>query len=374
LADTIITNLKDIDSINNAFLDFKSKLIIAGARVDLAFKRAKSKWLPKMQFMLADVKNMSDSLTITHILGLYFQKQNNFELANKYMMQESDLRDRFIKTDAAKDLSNQLAQSQLKEKQLQLKLINKEHKLSKLTTLIFTILSIGLSFLLYYLYKRKRRLQKHNMQLNALNKDLNLKYDEVDLLNKEMHHRVKNNLYLLYGLVQLQQSKSSDNQVVAELQTVANRIESIAHMHEHLYTFNKESTLEQYFQKLVSNILSTYNFKNNIITHLQISNIQFTEKQNISIGIIINEWITNSIKHCPSVNQKLELFLKINSTDQNIQIHYYDSCEMPKSSNFTKGLGFTIIELMVKQLSATLQIDNENPFKYTILIPHGTTI
>jgi two-component sensor histidine kinase len=374
LADSIINNLQNVDSINNAFLDFKSKLIIAGARVDLAYKRTNSKWLPKMQTMLADAKNVSDSLTITHILGLYFQKTGNYPLANQYMMLESDLRDRFIKVDAAKDLGNKLSQSQLKEKQLQLQLVNKQSRLSKLTTLIFSILTIGLSFLLYFIYKNKKRLQKHNSELNTLNKDLGLKYEEIDLLNKEIHHRVKNNLYMLYSIVQLQQSKSQSTEVIDELQTVTNRIESIANMHEHLYKFTKESTLEHYVQQLVSNVLSTYSFKNNIITHLHISDVSFSEKQYISIGLIINEWITNSIKHCPLTNKKLELFLKINTTPELITIQYYDNCDAPKSENYTKGLGSTIMQLMVKQLSATMQTAPDNPFHYTITMANATKL
>ena len=123
--------------------------------------------------------------------------------------------------------------------------------------------------------------------------------NEKEVLIREIHHRVKNNLQIIASLLHLQEN-TVNNDVAAVLRESEGRVRSMASIHENLYqspTFN-DINIKTYIEKLVYDILYTYGIpKGNIKTKLDIQEIKLNIDTSIPLGLIINELFTNIVKY-----------------------------------------------------------------------------
>lgn len=138
---------------------------------------------------------------------------------------------------------------------------------------------------------------------------------EKEILLKEVHHRVKNNMQVVSSILNLQSSYVSDEYALTLLKESQNRIKTMAYIHESLYQ-NKSFTsvnFSEYVHTLVNNIVQSYSAsKDKITLELDIEKITLSLDSSIPVGLIINELVTNSIKHgFPGEKQgKISLNLK----------------------------------------------------------------
>lgn len=123
---------------------------------------------------------------------------------------------------------------------------------------------------------------------------------EKEVLLKEVHHRVKNNMQVISSILNLQSSYVSDEYALMLLKESQNRIKTMAYIHESLYQ-NKSFTsvnFSEYLNTLVNNIVQSYSFsKEKISLNLDIEKIALTLDLSIPVGLIVNELVTNAIKH-----------------------------------------------------------------------------
>ena len=123
---------------------------------------------------------------------------------------------------------------------------------------------------------------------------------EKEILLKEVHHRVKNNMQVVSSILNLQSSYVSDEYALTLLKESQNRIKTMAYIHESLYQ-NKSFTsvnFSEYVQTLVNNIIQSYSYsKEKIILEVNVEKITLSLDSSIPVGLIINELVTNSIKH-----------------------------------------------------------------------------
>ncbi len=123
---------------------------------------------------------------------------------------------------------------------------------------------------------------------------------EKEVLLKEVHHRVKNNMQVVSSILNLQSSYVSDEYALTLLKESQNRIKTMAYIHESLYQ-NKSFTsvnFSEYVQTLVNNIIQSYSYsKEKISLEVNIEKITLSLDSSIPVGLIINELVTNSIKH-----------------------------------------------------------------------------
>ena len=134
---------------------------------------------------------------------------------------------------------------------------------------------------------------------------------EKEVLLKEIHHRVKNNLQIISSLLRLQSGYIKDKQALEIFKDSQNRVRAMALIHENLYQTNNLEKIEfsEYIRKLTNNLIRCYN-----ITNIKISsNI---EKLNLKIdtaipcGLIINELISNSMKHAFTNSEEGEIYVE----------------------------------------------------------------
>lgn len=122
---------------------------------------------------------------------------------------------------------------------------------------------------------------------------------EKEVLLKEIHHRVKNNLQIISSLLRLQAGYIKDQQALEIFQDSQNRVRAMAMIHENLYQSNDIATIDfsDYIRKLTNNLIRFYKVNSNIKIKLKVENILLKIDTAISCGLIINELVSNSIKH-----------------------------------------------------------------------------
>lgn len=206
-----------------------------------------------------------------------------------------------------------------------------------------------------------------------IEQELHLKrsLEEKQSLLGEIHHRVKNNLALVTGLIELQ-SSSIDNLVIKKhLSEIQHRISAMSLIHEKLYKTSNFSKidLKDYLHDLISSLGLFFNKEANVKVNFDLEQVFINSKKIIPIALIINEIVTNSYKYAFKDKKSgvIDVCLKI--FDNEIELLISDSGDgMPQDFNIstTKSLGFKLINIFTKQLKGTLQYYN-NP-GLTILI------
>jgi len=187
---------------------------------------------------------------------------------------------------------------------------------------------------------------------------------EKEVLLKEIHHRVKNNLAVITGLLELQIENTEDDRARKKLKDSQSRIYSMALVHEQLYQTELFSSLEldEYIQDLSNSIRSTFiDQSTDIEIKLDVDPVELTINQAVPCGQLLNELITNSFKHAFPGRQKgvITITLKESSEEVRLQVSD-DGTGIP--DDFIDGngnsLGMTLIQTLVHQLEGELEVDN----------------
>lgn len=188
---------------------------------------------------------------------------------------------------------------------------------------------------------------------------------EKEVLLSEVHHRVKNNLAIISGMIQLQAFSSKNSQEVKELAKSVNRIKSIAIIHEQLYKTGNYAaiSMEDNIKQQLEGLIKLYsNDKKNISINLNLEEVHININQAIPLSLFINEVATNSLKYAFEGKEKGEISVNIKLLDNDtIQFLFKDDgigFEIDKSRNSKDSLGYSLIEAFVSQLHGKLTLDS----------------
>lgn len=196
--------------------------------------------------------------------------------------------------------------------------------------------------------------------------------DEKKVLLAEIHHRVKNNLAVISGLLGLQASHIEDENAKSLFEESRNRIHSMALIHEKLYQNETFASIQMgsYINDLVSNIKASYNTTTaKIKVIVPTNNIALDIKYAVPCGLILNELISNCYKHAFAgrkegqinvIFQKDNNLFTISVSDNGVG---YDVDKLLKESN---TLGLTLINALTEQIDGTLTCKNENGVNYRL--------
>ncbi|WP_152559986.1 sensor histidine kinase [Hymenobacter sp. IS2118] len=215
-----------------------------------------------------------------------------------------------------------------------------------------------------------------NQEVAAVNRQLDDKVAQVELLNKEIQHRVKNNLHILYSLLRMQERRTTNAEVLAQLQAARLRVESIAALHNQLLRSSAGLNLGQHLRTLISAVAACLANDRQVVTHLQTDALQLPPDSYFPLALILNEWVTNSIKYADTDGQTLEIMVSVHRHAHGTCIEYADNGRSPLAAPFPhadpeSGLGTQIITLLARQLGATLTTPPHQPYHYELCIPDG---
>jgi two-component system, sensor histidine kinase PdtaS len=258
----------------------------------------------------------------------------------------------------------------LRENELQINVLNQEKELIKNreTQTVFFICFIVGAALLSFLFWNFKQKQKHNLKLETLNlnlKDknnlLDKKVAENELLLKEIHHRVKNNLEIVSSLLELQSSQLDDPTVQAAMLSSQNRVHSMGIIHQKLYQSEHLTSIEMrdYFINLGENIRQSFNADGKVKIDCNMPELVLDVDTAISIGLISNELLTNAFKYAfeGKPSGQINISLKKHDSDKDrLELRISDDGIGKIINSPSKGTGFgtMLIDLLTKQLNGKL--------------------
>lgn len=200
--------------------------------------------------------------------------------------------------------------------------------------------------------------------------------EEKDILLKEIHHRVKNNIQVIDSLMSLQKSKFSDPKSIQLFNEAKGRLRAMALVHELIYGTKKLSHLKlnEYLNTLIESLINLYSKSSDIKYEHEIDNIEIDLDAVISLGIIINELVTNTFKYAfDEKNKDKKISLKVQKIEKNkFELIYSDNGKGIENEDdyFNKGgIGSKLIISLSKQLKGEIKFDLKNGFTAIIKIP-----
>ncbi|MBD2499020.1 PAS domain S-box protein [Anabaena azotica] len=199
---------------------------------------------------------------------------------------------------------------------------------------------------------------------------------EKEVLLKEVHHRVKNNLQIVSGLLLLHSQTLKDPELIRTLRESQNRVESISLIHKNLYTSPNIGQLDvvEYINNLATNILMSYQVEpGKIKLETNISQITLNVDQAIACGLIINELLTNSLKHAfPQQTGEIKIDLQQVGTNIDLTIHD-NGIGLPDNLDwrYTDSLGLSLVyDLVTEQLEGTVSVASQPGTTFKIQFSH----
>jgi len=227
--------------------------------------------------------------------------------------------------------------------------------LFSLISLLFSVYILGGVF--------GKDILKAHRALKTSKDEIEKRIDEKEMLLREVHHRVKNNLQTVSSLLNLQAKNSSNDAIKNLVSSSQNRVNSMAIIHEMLYVRDNLSQIEfrSYVQELTEYLIKSAEGKSrNVIINIDIPDIRLGIDTAIPLGLLINEAVTNSLKYGFVEKHKGQIDIKLSKQDNgNTYILGIsdNGIGFDKELDFrtTKSLGLKLIHNLARQLKGSVK-------------------
>ncbi len=194
---------------------------------------------------------------------------------------------------------------------------------------------------------------------------------EKEIILKEAHHRIKNNLCAISGLLRLQAAEMEQHDCAEILLDAAGRVQSMMLLYEKLYHSggSSELAITEYLPPLIGQILEIFDTCKKIRTTIEVEEFMLGAKSLSALGIVINEMMTNSIKYAFKDRALGSIRVAAHEQDALVTIEYEDDgVGLPESISLedSTGFGMRLIGMLVEQLHGTIQIGREHGTRFVI--------
>lgn len=225
---------------------------------------------------------------------------------------------------------------------------------------------------IFILYRNKQKTAKLLQEKNdIIGKALN----EKEILLKEIHHRVKNNLQVVSSLLNLQSRNIEDPKALSAIKEGRDRVKSMALIHQNLYSDDNLTGVEikDYIEKLVQSLFTSYNIQNEKVSlQTDIDKLNLDVDTVIPIGLILTELISNSLKYAfDETKQNGSLIIKLKQNDTGLLLNVQDNgVGLPSDWNYEKAgsLGYQLIRSFAAKMKAKLTIVGDDGTNVQLLI------
>lgn len=202
---------------------------------------------------------------------------------------------------------------------------------------------------------------------------------EKEVLIKEVHHRVKNNMQVIVSMINLQSGYITDPKALEIFHDTQHRVRAMALVHEKLYQSNNLAQIDfrDYIEHLASSLFHSYSPQTSRVTlRVDIGDVALSVDSAIPCGLIVNELISNALKYAFPDNRQGELIVRLREADAGrIEMSIEDDgIGFPQKLDFrnTESLGMQLVHSLARQLSGTLDLDRDHGTKFTLRFPLRT--
>lgn len=229
---------------------------------------------------------------------------------------------------------------------------------SKTHLLIFGIgfsLIIGVLLILGYIHKEKQNklLVKQKLEIQKQNQ-------EREVLLKEIHHRVKNNLQVISSLLSMQSRKMEEGESKMAVREGQTRIKSMSLIHQKLYSEDSLSkiNMKEYIEELSEFLFKSYKPGHAVRRVVESEDLLLDVDQAVPLGLIINELISNALKYAFQPDRAGQLTVSFGKRDHDFVLEVADTGKgLPNDFTSSQSMGMNLVSILVKQLNGNLVID-----------------
>jgi PAS domain S-box-containing protein len=227
--------------------------------------------------------------------------------------------------------------------------------------------------------KKAEDLIKHyneelEQQVISRTAELNASLEEKIILLREVHHRVKNNLQILISLMNLQSRTITDPQVNAALKDSTQRIRAMSMVHEKLHTGRDLAHIEfiNYLSSLANSQFAFYQLSpGKVKLELHGENIMLDIDTAIPLGLVMNELVSNALKHAFPGDRKGTIRIDARETEGRLEITFADNgIGIPEGFDWkaAPSLGLRLVNILIEQLSGTIELDRTTGTAFNIIV------
>ena len=222
------------------------------------------------------------------------------------------------------------------------------------------------------LFDEEIRLLNINLENRVVERTIELatSLKEKEVMLKEIHHRVKNNLQIISSLLNLQAAKIKDKDDLELFNESQYRVKSMAMIHELLYKSKELGKIDftEYLNKLISSLRHSYSLKRNINFRINVKDVFLDIETAVPFGLIINELVTNSLKYAFPHTKNCEITIDVKQTNkENLRLVYADNgIGIPDRINIfeTNTLGLRLVNILIQQLGGSLELNRNHKTEF----------
>ncbi len=330
-------------------------------------------------------------------LTLLAEKRGNFAEALDYQRQAIAFKDSIYNQEKTKQIQEISTQYEVEKKEQAIALLEAQNQVQALTAsrqrswLIIAVAIGGLALLAAFLFYRlsalrrknnlvlvqqKNEIQAKNEQITEQNQTIQQALAEKEILLKEIHHRVKNNLQIISSLMNIQARQIQQPAFRQWISEGQNRLLAMAEVHQNLYQLSNlsEVPFKPYVSELGSRLIDAYASEEDIHLAVEAENYAFKIDQIIPIGLIINELITNAVKYAFEDYSQAQIRIALQMTPES---HYAleiadNGIGLPTGlfeDKQQQGTGWRLVHMLVRQLYGSIEHQNQPGARFQILFP-----
>lgn len=361
-ASTLYKNVKDKNGEASSYLEIAETLVLQGKTSE-----ALTYYEQALQISQQIGSKLSAQQAYLY-LSKQYQNKKQFEKSLHYLFHYVSLKDSLTTQELSTQLNELSEKYQTKQKQFMIDSLYQANKIQEIeknnakwyrNIFLGLLLGLGLAVtFLLYLYRLK---QQHNKVLAEKNVIIEESMRRQELLLKEIHHRVKNNLQIISSLLNLQANYAMDKSLEDVIKDSQDRIYAMSIIHEKLYQSNNLETidLQEYVEKLMVYFNQTYNLsERQIELQLNVTPLFLDVDALIPCGLILNELITNSIKYAFEPNQQgiISIWSELKNNQYSLTIAD-NGKGLPKTFSLhqSKSLGMRLVQGFTQQMKGTLE-------------------
>lgn len=350
-------------------------------------------------------KNLNEGLKLSKEIGakdtetiayeqLYELAKNkkNYLEALQYHEKYSNIKDSILKEKKASQISNLQEIYELEKKEHENELFRASQaeknaiqsaRIQRQKILTFAIsigLLLALAFAFSY-YRSNKVKRKSNDLLRSQKQEIESKNQEKEVLLREIHHRVKNNLQVISSMLNMQARRTDNEEISEAVRKGQERVKSMALIHQKLYQTENIAAIEMqdYVGNLTQNLMMSYGkSKSQIKITNQLEKFNLDMDTAFTVGLIINELITNSLKYAFPDERKGEIAINLKMNwDGKLQLQVSDNgigFDSEKIKDKPTSFGMNLVQLLTKKLKGTVDVDGSNGTKTNIIFSQFESI
>lgn len=303
-----------------------------------------------------DLANLTENYE--HVSSIY-EKMGDYKNALTYQKLARKMRDSTAQIKSDEQMSELLTKFEAEKKDKTIAVQKSTITQQKKTQTLYIVLASLLAFTLFSLFYSYQKRKKKNKLLLKLNSQLDVKNKQNELLLKEIHHRVKNNLELVKSLLALQSAKINDSASKEVMQESQSRVQSMGIIHQKLYQGENPGSIEMkdYFINLGEGILDTFNAEDKVKIDYAMDKLELDVDTAVPIGLIVNELLTNALKYAFPDNHNGNISISLHKPRPEVLTLQVADNGVGKSIGAKPrgtGFGSQLIQLLTQQLNGKM--------------------